>query len=850
MSQTMPEPPARPGTDNAAGPARRAMMRWAWRLFRREWRQQLLILALITVAIAATIIGAGIASNTPPPRNATFGGANHTVVLPGKDPNLAADIAVIGSHFAQVSLGSHPNSVRNPNRGRFAPRNPAPQVIEEKDIASGSSTPITLRAESPSGSFGSSTLSLVAGSYPTGPNEVALTNQVASLYNVGIGGTWHAAGRAWNVTGLVENPDNLLDEFALVAPGQLQHPTSVYILFDAAPGAVSSYTFPEGAVVQVPPPGTSGISPAVIVLVVAIFGLLLVGMVSVAGFAVLAQRRLRAIGMISALGATDKNVRLVLAANGAVVGVLGTLAGTVVGFAAWFAYVPRLRASVGHSFDEFSLPWWTIGTTAALAILTAVYTARRPARLIEDIPVIETLSGRPASPKTARRTAIPGAILLFGGGYLLAFAGGWGATGTSNNLHLVGGLAAILIGTLLIGPFCIIVLAALASHAPIAIRLALRDLVRYRARSGAALSAISFTVVIAMLICVLAAARYSDAVDYFAPNLPSNELILYTPAGAQGAGLAKSVCNLQQSSAASMARYEATANSIASTLHSSDVLTLETASGPLLQTINRGTDVGQPYIGTPQLLEHYGISPSAVSSKAVLLTSRAGLSGTPSLQLHLGCSFSSKCPPRTCVANPNIQILSSLPADKSEPNLMLSTNTVQKYGLHVTPAAWLIQTAQPLNPAQINGTRERAAAIGMTIETKNGDPSLSELDNAATVAGILIALVVLTMTVGLVRTETSRDLRILSAAGATSTARRTITSATASALGFLGATIGTMVAYLAALTYFRSQLSLRLSHVPVLDIVLIVIGLPVVAAVGGWLLAGREPSDIAHQPIE
>ena len=181
---------------------------------------------------------------------------------------------------------------------------------------------------------------------------------------------------------------------------------------------------------------------------------------------------------------------------------------------------------------------------------------------------------------------------------------------------------------------------------------------------------------------------------------------------------------------------------------------------------------------------------------------------------------------------------------------MLSTNTVQKYGLHVTPAAWLIQTAQPLNPAQINGARERAAAIGMTIETKNGDPSLSELDNAATVAGILIALVVLTMTVGLVRTETSRDLRILSAAGATSTARRTITSATASALGFLGATIGTMVAYLAALTYFRSQLSLRLSHVPVLDIVLIVIGLPVVAAVGGWLLAGREPSDIAHQPIE
>jgi len=32
-------------------PARRAMLRWAWRLFRREWRQQLMILLLVSVAV-------------------------------------------------------------------------------------------------------------------------------------------------------------------------------------------------------------------------------------------------------------------------------------------------------------------------------------------------------------------------------------------------------------------------------------------------------------------------------------------------------------------------------------------------------------------------------------------------------------------------------------------------------------------------------------------------------------------------------------------------------------------------------------------------------------------------------
>ena len=37
---------------------------------------------------------------------------------------------------------------------------------------------------------------------------------------------------------------------------------------------------------------------------------------------------------------------------------------------------------------------------------------------------------------------------------------------------------------------------------------------------------------------------------------------------------------------------------------------------------------------------------------------------------------------------------------------------------------------------------------------------------------------------------------------------------------------------------------------PVLDLLLILIGLPVAAAIGGWLFAGREPAAIARQPIE
>lgn len=832
-------PAGRRRPPNGGAPARRAINRWAWRLFRREWRQQLLILALITAAVAATVLGAGIATNTPPPQHAALGGAQYAITLPGSDPHLAADIASV---TAEVSAAGTAHGKTH----RTLPGRPV-QVVEQENLTTGSVTPVALRAEDPDGPFGQTSLALTAGRYPAGPGEVALTPQVASLYNIGIGGQWHAAGRAWHVVGTVENPDNLRDEFALVAQGQIPAPDAVIILFNATPPV----HLPQEATLQAPS-GGGGFSPAVIVLVLAIAGLLFTGLIARAGFAVLAGRRLRVLGMISALGATDRHVRQVMVVNGVLVGVIGSLAGAVTGFLVWLAYAPGLQASAGHRVDALSLPWAVIGVVMAFAVLTAALAARRPAREITRMPVVAALSGRAPSPRPARRMAIPGLILLAGGGYLLANAGGWGATGTSNTLHLLGGLVAVVLGSVLIGPLGISALAALGRHTPVAVRLALRDLARYRARSGAALSAISATVLIAVLICVLAAARFSNGVDYFGPNLQSDQLVIYTPSGAAAAGItSQNLCApMGDESAAALSRYEAGVRAIASSLAASNVLTLETATGLLLQTSDGGTDVGLPYVGTPELLAHYGIRVGQIDPTAVVLTSRAALASASALQLPFSCTFSNTCPPASCVANPRVQVLSQLPADQAEPNLVISPYAVSKYRLKPQPGAWLIQARQPLTAAQVNGIRQRAESLGLSIETKNDNPSLSQLDAWATEAGILLALGVLAMTVGLVRSESAADLRVLTAVGATSKTRRGITAATAAGLGLLGALTGTAVAYLAAAAFLKSQLSEHLNSVPTLDLILILAGLPAVAAAGGWLFAGREPSGITRQPLE
>ncbi len=129
---------------DGGAPARRAMTRWAWRLFRREWRRQALVLALLIVAIAATIVGLGVASNASNLKaDPTFGTANTIITLPGSDPKLAADIAAIRHRFGAVEVIAH---------------RPIP--------IPGSVSTIDLRAENPDGPFGHVTLRLDAGRYP------------------------------------------------------------------------------------------------------------------------------------------------------------------------------------------------------------------------------------------------------------------------------------------------------------------------------------------------------------------------------------------------------------------------------------------------------------------------------------------------------------------------------------------------------------------------------------------------------------------------------------------------------------------------------------------------------------
>ena len=306
---------------------------------------------------------------------------------------------------------------------------------------------------------------------------------------------------------------------------------------------------------------------------------------------------------------------------------------------------------------------------------------------------------------------------------------------------------------------------------------------------------------------------------------------------------------------------------LAARLHARSPVPLESTGATLHQVGAQAHKdfTGTVYAATSQLLAAYGITAGEIAPGTDVLTMRPGMASLPHMELTWGnyglqegpgglvhkdqarpsCTLSGGC-----LASPAMQTASSLPSGTSAPNTLITEYAIHKYQLQTQLNGWLIRAPAPLTAAQINAARHFALAYGVTVETESGSLGPGEIADGATALGIVIALGVLAMSVGLIRSEAAQDLRTLTATGASGTTRRMITAATAAALGLLGAILGMAGAVIAGLAWARSSLSVMFGDVPLTDVLILLLGLPLIAAVAGWLLAGRKPPLIARQPIE
>src|SRR6266511_3172105 len=379
------------GPRNGGVAARRAVVRWAWRLFRREWRRQILVTALLTVAVAAAIGSVTIAYNSGAADDAKHGSASYLLRFDGTDQRtLGASLDSARDWFGTIDVIGHRS---------FA----VPGDVET----------VEFRSQDPRGAFGSALLALRRGTYPVGPRQIAVTDGVADLLALQIGEALALDGRRRTVVGIVENPRDLSDEFALVSPGSAGALDNVTVLVDAGDGSIDAFrqSLDRGADGRSAFAGSEArpknqSASALAMFSLATVFLLLASLVAAAGFAVIAQRRLRQLGMLAAIGATQKHLRLVLLTNGAVVGAIGAVIGTVLGLALWLVIIPTLETAFDHRIDALSLPWTLLAMVVLVAVLGATVAAWWPGRAVARVPVMLALSARPPRPKPAHRSAI------------------------------------------------------------------------------------------------------------------------------------------------------------------------------------------------------------------------------------------------------------------------------------------------------------------------------------------------------------------------------------------------------------------------------------------------------------
>jgi putative ABC transport system permease protein len=627
------------------------------------------------------------------------------------------------------------------------------------------------------------------------------------------------------------------------------------VLVDASDESVESFFGPG----RNPPPALASAEnrgndhpeaePLAMFSVTTVF-LLLASLVAASGFAVVAQRRLRQLGMLAAVGATERQLRLVLLANGAIVGAIAAVVGTTAGLAAWVVFAPTLESAIDHRIDRLSLPWWLIAATLLLTMFGATAAAWWPGRAAARLPVVLALSGRPPKPRPARHSALAaGALIAVGVGCLVL-------SDRDRPALIVAGIVATILGGLLLGPLAIRLISGLAGRFSIAPRLALRDLVRYQARSGAALAAVTLALGIAASVVVVASAEAAKKAAE-PPTLSDRQIRVYL-----GTGDARELTPVE--APAQLPRLTAGVRQLTARLEQAAVIPLREPTQPGARPLLVGDTrffspleplrrfgrmyrpEGQLYVATPAVLNYLRIDPATIDQGADFLVDRSVR--TDGLILYPDPSERERLPLTNVQRIEVGQHLFGFDSGPKPPTF-ITLNGLRRHGWKQIPAGWLVESSRPLTSDQIADARQVAADGGLTIEVKEEGTSNAKLMAIATAAGAILALAILALTVGLIRSESAGDLRTLTATGASPRIRRTLTGATAGALALLGAVLGVVGAYVVMLALYHDDLG-YLNDVPVSYLALAVFGVPLAAAASGWLLAGREPPAIARTVIE
>ncbi|TDD47775.1 FtsX-like permease family protein [Nonomuraea terrae] len=369
---------------------------------------------------------------------------------------------------------------------------------------------------------------LVEGRFPAAPGEVAVSPALTGR-GARIGGTLPVTrdNRPMRVVGVVQNPNRpgsaeltALPEAVLGhqndgdnsgwladTPGSVRR-ADVRRLNQAGLAVQSRALIerlPDDGESPVPAmsgsPTRGAVSLGVAIVLVVMETVLLAG----PAFAVGLRRRRRELAVLAAQGASGRQLKAVVLADGLVLGGAAALMGMVLGIGAG-----ALIASVGApllnwTHGPLDVPWPEVLAVAALGVVSGVTAALVPAVQASRQSPAQVLAGRAAvdPPGRAARPLLGLVLVVLG-------TGGCFAAARHDDLAVVISAVVLALGLIVLMPWLVRSTGRLAGRLPLPLRLSVRDAARHRVRTSSAAGAVMGATMAAVVLGLVAASAFAQ----------------------------------------------------------------------------------------------------------------------------------------------------------------------------------------------------------------------------------------------------------------------------------------------------------------------------------------------------
>jgi len=663
-------------------------------------------------------------------------------------------------------------------------------------------------------------LVLVEGRAPAEPGEVALSKVLLAHLRKSVGETVLIDELSCEITGSALIPDSISAAFVLCAlqPGQEERQST--LLVEADDAEVKAFTArwkKQGyeVVKRAQISGPDGFEQ-LIVFVIGGVGLLEAALIVAAAFAVGLRRRQREIGLLSATGADRTAIRFALVSSSGALALAGGLLGAVLGIIISALFHPHLDGWNGRLNGPFELVPLHIVAALSLGILSAVLAVAIPSRSASKIEVKEALGGRrPVTTGSSRWLAL-GVVMVAGALTLLLTSvkmeGPFAAS------SLLGGSILGVLGFGACSPWLLDRLAHLAGRLPLAWRLAVRDAGRFRARNGPVVTA----VLAGMSISVTVAAMLTSL-----RRMPNFELAMMRDDWLVIEGL-----GAEQVAERLGSEFTLVASAPLSAAHSR-------GRGVIAATEPRSSDNAHASwiaCGEPELLSVLGViddQPEYQSAGLVALHDHR--------EAHTGASFPRL--PEGTVA-PELDCLHAKRVVRA-PGFVIARAELERLEFEPGPPPgsrmipWIVRLDQPISREDL----ERAEAIASESAGTTIDAQLLHLSPTRSFYRFVLlvchatGLIILCVATTLSAVESAADARVLETVGAPPSLLRAVVSARTTYLAILGCVLAIPAGMFPAAGLI-SLASVPLELVmPWPEILITVLGLPLTAYCGAWLLA-------------